>query len=107
MAARDLGLDDGKPGLPQWLKTWTQSGTRALVGMRVRACRANFMAQGICQSFTGVDVSEAALDQARIDAEAAGLDIAYVARDLNHIRSMPNPDTTWSCARPSCTTSWP
>lgn len=86
MAARELGLNNGKPGLPQWLKKHGLNPVRGLsLGCGSGRAERNFLAQGICQSFTGVDVSEAALDQARVDAEAAGLDITYVCQDLNHI----------------------
>lgn len=91
-AARELGINKGKMGLHGMLRKHSLHPTRGLsLGCGSGRAERWYLQQGVCQSFTGIDVSEDALAQARADAADAGLDIEYACQDLNEIRLEADP----------------
>jgi len=85
-AAAELGLNDGKPSLAAML---ARQGIEPRSGLSLgcgsgRAERA-FLKQGICERFTGIDVAEDAVVEARRHATADGLPLDYECQDLNTI----------------------
>lgn len=92
LAAAELGLNAGKPGLPSFLRKHSLKPKRGLsLGCGSGRAERNFLQQGICETFTGVDVSEDAISQARIEAKAAGLNIDYSCQDINEISLDADP----------------
>ncbi len=89
-AAKTLRVGRDKMSL---IPTLRRQGLQPVSGLSL-ACGSgraerNFIAQGICQRFHGVDVAEKALEEARKEAASASLDITYEQGDLNSIQLKP------------------
>jgi SAM-dependent methyltransferase len=84
-AAVELRLNRDKP--PGLVHLLARAGLKPARG-RSLGCGSGyaerqFLKQRICQRFTGVDVAEAAIDEARATAAAENLPIDYLCQDLN------------------------
>lgn len=91
-AAAELGLNTSKPGLLQLLRKFSLKPKRGLsLGCGSGRAERMYLSQGVCETFTGVDVAEDALGQARSEAKEAGLDIEYLCQDLNKIALDADP----------------
>ncbi|GAB3380297.1 class I SAM-dependent methyltransferase [Lysobacter fragariae] len=91
-AAESLGLNTGRPGLLQMLRKNSLRPTRGLsLGCGSGRAERTMLKQGICTSFTGIDVAEDAVKQAREDAAREGLNISYEQQDLNDVSLNPDP----------------
>jgi SAM-dependent methyltransferase len=85
-AAAELRMHRNTLGLP---------GMLALAGLRPRSglslgcgsgrAEREFLQRGICEEFTGLDVAEAAIAEARAMAASQGLPIRYLCQDINAI----------------------
>lgn len=60
----------------------------------------NFIAQGICESFHGIDISEKAIEEGRKLAAEEGLPITYELADLNFVK-LPSNEFDFICAQTS------
>jgi SAM-dependent methyltransferase len=84
-AAAELGLNrDKPPGLHRMLALAGLKPRRGLsLGCGSGRAERLFLKQGVCERFTGVDVAEAAIEEARQTAAAENLPIDYLCQDLN------------------------
>ena len=60
------------------------------LGCGVGRCERGLMAQGICRSFYGIDVSENAITKAREIAKEQQLSVTYEVADLNYVQLPEN-----------------
>jgi len=84
-AAAELGLNrDKPPGLHRMLaRAGLKPRNRLSLGCGSGYAERQFLKQGVCERFTGVDVAEAAIAEARSTAAAEKLPIDYLCQDLN------------------------
>ena len=84
-AAAELGLNrDKPPGLHRLLARAGFKPRRGLsLGCGSGRAERQFLKQGVCEHFTGVDVAAAAIEEARSTAAAENLPIDYLCQDIN------------------------
>jgi SAM-dependent methyltransferase len=85
-AARELGLAQQRMSFARLAREAGWHFTRGL-SLACGSGRAEreLIRLGVCKSFLGIDLSEAALDEARRESARLGLDIQYGTGDLNRL----------------------
>lgn len=84
-AAAELGVNKGKPnGLATMLaRTGLKPKSGLSLGCGSGRAERNFLKQGLCEKFIGLDVAADAIEEARAVAAAEGLPLNYLCQDLN------------------------
>jgi 2-polyprenyl-3-methyl-5-hydroxy-6-metoxy-1,4-benzoquinol methylase len=86
-AAVELRLNRNKPPGLQYLlwKARLKPISGLSLGCGSGRAERNFLQLRVCERFTGVDVAQEAIDEARAHAASEGLPIRYLCQDLNAI----------------------
>ena len=86
-AAAELGLNRDKTlNLRTALaRAGLEPRTGLSLGCGSGRAERTFLGQGICERFTGIDVAQAAIDEARAEAQRGGLPLEYLCQDLNRL----------------------